>query len=103
MPNPVFYERQRRRASTWDIPRYLQNFDETASGGLVLPRGLLDRLNQLIVQAGSKLELTDERTAGASYEFGFAATLDPDSRPRWTHCSPITSACSSHLRARARQ
>ena len=44
MPNPVFYERQRRRASTWDTPRYLQNFDETASGDLVLPRGLLDRL-----------------------------------------------------------
>lgn len=78
MPNPVFYERQRRRASTWDTPRYLQNFDETASGDLLLPRGLLDRLNQLIVQAGSKLELTDERDAGASHEFGFTATLDPE-------------------------
>jgi hypothetical protein len=21
MPNPIFYERQRRRASTWDTPR----------------------------------------------------------------------------------
>ncbi len=25
MANPIFYERQRRRASTWDTPRYLQN------------------------------------------------------------------------------
>ena len=78
MPNPVFYERQRRRASTWDTPRYLQNFDETATGDLVLPRGLLDRLNQLIVQAGSKLELTDQRYLGASHEFGFTATLEPE-------------------------
>jgi hypothetical protein len=22
MPNPIFYERQRRRASTWDVPRF---------------------------------------------------------------------------------
>lgn len=78
MPNPVFYERQRRRASTWDIPRYLQNFDETATGDLVLPRGLLDRLARLIVQAGSKLELTDDRVAGMSHEFELTATLDPE-------------------------
>jgi superfamily II DNA or RNA helicase len=78
MPNPVFYERQRRRASTWDTPRYLQNFDETAIGDLVLPRGLLDRLERLVVQAGSKLELTDDRVAGMSHGFELAATLDPE-------------------------
>jgi superfamily II DNA or RNA helicase len=78
MPNPVFHERQRRRASTWDTPRYLQNFDETAAGDLVLPRGLLDHLERLITQAGSRLELTDERDAGASQQFGFTATLDPE-------------------------
>jgi superfamily II DNA or RNA helicase len=78
MQNPVFYERQRRRASTWDIPRYLQNFDETAIGDLVLPRGLLDHLDRLIGQAGSKLELTDERNAGASHTFAFTAILDPE-------------------------
>jgi hypothetical protein len=41
MPNPLFYERQRLRASTWDTPRFLRSFDETLDGGLVLPRGLL--------------------------------------------------------------
>ena len=37
MPNPVFYERQRRRASTWDVPRFLRSFDETLDGHLLLP------------------------------------------------------------------
>ncbi|MGO9781662.1 MAG: hypothetical protein ACLPKE_00285 [Streptosporangiaceae bacterium] len=27
MHNPRFYEKQRMRASTWDIPRFLQFFD----------------------------------------------------------------------------
>ena len=37
MPNPIFYERQRRRASTWDTPRFLRSYDETFDGDLVLP------------------------------------------------------------------
>ena len=78
MSNPVFYERQRRRASTWNTPRYLQNFDETPSGDLVLPRGLLDRVDRLIAQAGSRLELTDEREAGHPQTFEFTAALDPE-------------------------
>ena len=48
MANPVFYERQRRRASTWNIPRFLRSYDETLAGDLVLPRGLHDRVSQLI-------------------------------------------------------
>jgi hypothetical protein len=48
MPNPIFYERQRRRASTWDTPRFLLSYDETVTGDLVLPRGLSARLRELI-------------------------------------------------------
>jgi hypothetical protein len=33
MPNPEFYERQRRRASTWNVPRFLRSYDETLDGG----------------------------------------------------------------------
>jgi hypothetical protein len=79
-PNPVFYERQRRRASTWDTPRFLRNYDETITGDLLLPRGLQDRLTALVEQAGSRLELTDERTRGETRDFEFAAELDPDQR-----------------------
>jgi superfamily II DNA or RNA helicase len=80
MPNPVFYERQRRRASTWDTPRFLRSYDETLAGDLLLPRGLQDRLTALVVEAGSRLELTDERTDGGTQEFEFAAELNPEQR-----------------------
>jgi hypothetical protein len=75
MPNPIFYERQRLRMSTWDTPRFLRNYDETVDGGIILPRGLADRVTSLAEQAGSRLELTDERAPGHPQEFTFTATL----------------------------
>jgi hypothetical protein len=46
MYNPALYERQRMRASTWNVPRFLHSFDETIDGGLTLPpaklRGSID-------------------------------------------------------------
>ncbi|NMM24603.1 MAG: DEAD/DEAH box helicase family protein [Phycicoccus sp.] len=76
MPNPLFYERQRRRASTWNVPRFLRSYDETLEGDLILPRGLLDTLTNLIEQLGSRLEITDRRVVGESQTFTFAATLN---------------------------
>ena len=31
--------------STWDTPRFLRSFDETLDGGLILPRGLSDKVD----------------------------------------------------------
>jgi superfamily II DNA or RNA helicase len=78
MPNPLFYERQRRRASTWDIPRFLRSYDETLTGDLILPRGLLTQLGTLVEQAGSKLETTDKRQPGTPQIFSFQGVLDPE-------------------------
>ncbi|MDT0264475.1 TOTE conflict system archaeo-eukaryotic primase domain-containing protein [Jatrophihabitans lederbergiae] len=78
MPNPIFYERQRRRASTWDTPRFLVSYDETITGDLVLPRGLSARLEELIAEVGSRLEMVDETTPGQPQDFTFQAELDPE-------------------------
>ena len=75
MRNPLFYERQRMRASTWNVPRFLHNFDETIDGGLILPRGLLATVGALAEEAGSRLEITDERSAGSGQKFTFSGTL----------------------------
>jgi hypothetical protein len=76
MPNPLFYERQRRRLSTWDAPRFLRSYEETLDGGLVLPRGLADTAARLIHAAGSRVDIVDDRPPGTPQQFGFTATLD---------------------------
>jgi superfamily II DNA or RNA helicase len=75
MHNPQFYEKQRMRAPTWDIPRFLQFFDETIDGGLIVPRGMLTTVTDLTAQAGSKLDLADERAAGTTQAFTCSAVL----------------------------
>ena len=80
MHNPEFYERQRMRASTYNIPRFLHSFDETIDGGLILPRGMLGRITSLAEQAGSRLEVADERAAGTPQQFTCNATLTPPQR-----------------------
>jgi len=80
MHNPLFYERQRMRASTYNIPRFLHSYDETLDGGLILPRGMLSSVTDLAAQAGSRLDITDERTQGTAQQFTFTATLTPPQR-----------------------
>jgi superfamily II DNA or RNA helicase len=75
MHNPQFYEKQRMRASTWDIPRFLQFFDETVDGGLIVPRGMLTTVTELAAQASSKLDLADERADGTTQAFTCSAVL----------------------------
>ena len=75
MPNPAFYDRQRRRLSTWNIPRFLQSFDETLDGRLVLPRGLAALVTSTVAEAGSALEIDDQRAAGTPQRFDLTATL----------------------------
>jgi hypothetical protein len=66
--NPEFYERQRMRASTYNIPRFLHCYQETIDGGLILPRGMLDTVSSLATQAGSRLDITDRRSPGTAQD-----------------------------------
>jgi superfamily II DNA or RNA helicase len=68
------------RASTYNVPRFLHSYDETLDGGLILPRGMRGTVTDLAAQAGSRLDITDERTPGAAQEFTFMATLIPSQR-----------------------
>ena len=78
MANPAFYDRQRRRFSTWGVPRFLHSFDETLDGRLVLPRGLAGLLSNVVREAGSALEIDDHRTEGTPQQFVLTATLRDD-------------------------
>jgi hypothetical protein len=75
MHNPLFYERQRMRASTWNVPRFLHSFDEMLGGGLILPRGLIGTVASLAEEADSRLEITDDRSAGTQQDFTCTAKL----------------------------
>jgi len=75
MKNPLFYERQRLRLSTWDLPQFLRSFEETFDGGLILPRGMAEKVALLVEQAGSRLDITDERDQGTAREFTLTAIL----------------------------
>jgi superfamily II DNA or RNA helicase len=80
MHNPEFYERQRMRASTYNIPRFLHCYQETIDGGLILPRGMLDTVTSLAAQAGSRLNITDRRSRGAPQDIACSAILTPTQR-----------------------
>ena len=75
MANSEFYDRQRRRQSTWNIPRFITSYDETPDGFLVLPRGLLEVTTTIITEAGSKVEVSDERAVGEPRDLTLTATL----------------------------
>ncbi|HEX3613616.1 MAG TPA: DEAD/DEAH box helicase family protein [Sporichthyaceae bacterium] len=78
LANPAFHERQRQRLSTWNTPRFLQGYDETVEGNLLLPRGLMEVLDGLVAEAGSRLEVTDTRAAGNPVALRFTGELRDD-------------------------
>jgi superfamily II DNA or RNA helicase len=74
--NPGFYEAQRARRSTWNIPRFIQGFDIAVTGDLLLPRGSREQAAALIAQAGSDLICEDERSPGNELNASFLGHLD---------------------------
>ena len=76
LPNPVFYEKERMRFSTWDTPRFIRCYREDLEW-LHLPRGLIGQVTDLVEQAGSRLDLTDQRPEHPSIAFDSTTPLRP--------------------------
>ena len=72
--NPLFLERQRLRISTARTPRVICCFEQQGRF-LVLPRGSLAPLAELLDGLGVRLELTDERTDGIKLDTRFTGEL----------------------------
>jgi superfamily II DNA or RNA helicase len=72
--NPVFYEKQRLRFPTINIPRFIFCGEEH-DDKLVLPRGTLHDIEKLVSKAGGKVEMIDRRPAPAKADLSFTGTL----------------------------
>jgi superfamily II DNA or RNA helicase len=74
--NPEFFEKQRLRFSTWNTPRFISAYGEDLEW-LHLPRGLTERVTELIDEVGSRIDLTDDRPTVARQALEFRGTLRP--------------------------
>ena len=72
--NPVFYERQKLRLSTYRTPRFIRCYEEDLTH-LHLPRGLFEELQSTLTAVGSELVVTDRRPTHARRTFHFRGTL----------------------------
>jgi superfamily II DNA or RNA helicase len=72
--NPLFYEKQRLRFPTINIPRFIFCGEEH-DDKLVLPRGTLHDIEKLVSKAGGKVEIIDKRLALATVDLSFIGTL----------------------------
>ena len=75
--NPEFYRAQAMRQNTFGKPR-LDTCAEMEGDYLLLPRGCLDDMSELLSELGIELKLRDERVAGTPLDVQFHGTLRPD-------------------------
>ena len=72
--NPKYFEAQRMRFSTWNIPKYVFCGDNDPNC-LYLPRGLLEETQSTLAQLGYKVAIEDRRNNNDLLELGFDGTL----------------------------
>ena len=78
-PNPVFFERQAKRFSTRNIPRFITCYEEKGNY-LLIPRGLTDKIIGLFNDYHITYELLDKRSLGTRLDVKFQGTLRPKQR-----------------------
>ncbi len=72
--NPLYYEKERLRLSTWKTPRFLRCYGETIDR-LLLPRGLREAAETVVAEAGSNLLIRDRLEARPAIAVRLEATL----------------------------
>lgn len=75
--NPVFYEKERLRFSTWDTPRMIRCYGESLES-LLLPRGLTEAAAGVVAAAGSHLTIRENRPDPEPIEFAANFRLRDD-------------------------
>lgn len=78
-PNPVFFERQAKRFSTRNIPRFITCYEEKGNY-LIIPRGLAEKIISLLDDHCIAYELLDKRSLGTRLNVSFQGTLRPKQR-----------------------
>lgn len=72
--NPGFYKAQAKRLSTYGIPRKIQSaYDE--QNKLILPRGCLEELQDLLTKESIQVEVSDLSNDGENINIDFHGTL----------------------------
>ena len=74
--NPKFYERQKLRLSTFQVPRLIRCYEEDISH-IHLPRGILKDIQDVTKEAGSELSVIDQRSYLERISFQFRGSLRP--------------------------
>jgi len=72
--NPAFHKNERLRLSNHETPRFVKGYLEDLEH-LYLPRGSAERATTLVAEAGSHLEVVDERADPAPIEVRFDGEL----------------------------
>ena len=96
--NPIFYKNQAMNLSNFSQSRFLY-LGEEEDGYIGLPRGLREKLETGIQQAGIPYELTDERQKGRNIQVSFKGELRENQRKAvealLTHETGILSAATA--------
>lgn len=72
--NPEFYKRQRMRMSTYEVPRFLFS-GELTNEEIILPRGVLDKVKEILRKAKAQVVISEERAKGKKLKISFKGEL----------------------------
>ena len=75
-PNPVFFEKQRQRFPTYNIPKFIFS-GEFHSDRIILPRGCLEQAIDLFAECGSRATVEDRRFKPKRIKILFKGVLRP--------------------------